>query len=65
MKDERKTLEVSEIETERTMGRRSSLRAVGAAVLGAAAIAAGGAAAPPSAKAQTDSDSPSTKQVIE
>ena len=54
--DEKKTLVEADIESERTMGRRSSLRAVGAVVVGAAAVAAGSALAPEEARAQTDSD---------
>ncbi|HHH29745.1 MAG TPA: hypothetical protein ENK57_15560 [Polyangiaceae bacterium] len=52
----KKTLEENDIDTQPVIGRRSSIRAVGAAVLGAAALAAGAAVTPQKASAQSDSD---------
>lgn len=53
----KKTLDADDILTERQIGRRSTLGAIGATLVGAAAITSGLAAgAPESAEAQTDSD---------
>jgi hypothetical protein len=57
MSEKKKTLENDEIITERVIGRRSTLGAIGATVLGAAALTAVGASVGrSSAKAQSDSD---------
>ncbi len=58
MSEKKKSLEENEITTERVMGRRSTLGAIGATVLGAAALTLGAAAGQPKrAHAQSDTDS--------
>jgi len=57
MSEKKKTLENEEIITARVIGRRSTLGAIGATIIGAAALTAVGASAGRShAKAQSDSD---------
>ncbi len=56
MSNEKKSLSEESIESERKVGRRSALTAIGASVAGAVGLTAAVAAAPQQAQAQTDSD---------